>query len=335
MDVANRTRGKLLELPMLGRDGGASSVVIVKYTFRRTGAGPLALDRETPADVHLADVPWDEAEPLGSARRPGQAYDEKPGTELLLVGHAFTRTGATFVDVRLRAGPIDKTVRAHGLRAWQRGTFGGLAPGPALPLREPVPLRWELAWGGTDASDPKRAVSEPTNPLGRGVAIDPGALVDRPAAQLEDPAFPVGSRGQRAACFGPTARHWQPRVAFAGTYDAAWEETRMPLLPADFDPRFQISAPADQWSVRRLTSDVEIAITGTARVASWSLRLPRIGVSVTKRAGSTTSTHEAALDTFLIDADEESVELTFRAAVDMPKKRDAIDELRITDRWGG
>ena len=108
----------------------------------------------------------------------------------------------------------------------------------------------------------------------------------------------------------------------------------MPLLPTDFDPRFQISAPADQWSLRRLQSDLEIAITGTARIAAWSLRLPRIAVSVTKRAGTATSTQEAALDTILIDSDNESVELTFRGAVAMPQKRDAIDELRITDRWG-
>lgn len=334
MELVNRTRARVLELPMKDRDGRDLAVALVKYTFRRDRTGAMILDRETPSPLHLIDVPWDESAPLGSARRPSQAFDEKPGTEVLLVGHAGVRASASFSDVRLRVGPIDKIVRAHGLRVWQRGTFGGVSPGPALPLREPVPLRWELAWGGTDESDPARAVSEPQNPLGRGVARDPASLLDRAAAQLEIPDSPAGSRGHIPAGFGPTARHWRPRVGYAGTYDQAWQETRMPLLPVDFDPRFHVSAPPDQWSPRRLGSDVEIDVAGTSLVPGWTFRLPRIAVTATTRATDGTETREAALDTILIDADELIVELTFRAALPMPAKRDAVEELRLVERWG-
>ena len=51
---------------------------------------------------------------------------------------------------------------------------------------------------------------------------------------------------QRPAGFGPIARHWSPRVKFAGTYDAKWKQERLPLSPADFDDRFYLCVPEDQ-----------------------------------------------------------------------------------------
>ena len=55
---------------------------------------------------------------------------------------------------------------------------------------------------------------------------EPSALIKRP----EDQPAPQG--------FGYVGRHWTPRAALAGTYDAAWESERSPFLPDDFDERF-------------------------------------------------------------------------------------------------
>ena len=60
------------------------------------------------------------------------------------------------------------------------------------------------------------------------------SLIDSPRRQAE----PAG--------FGAIAGHWEPRIGFGGTYDKQWEETRLPLLPEDFDDRFYYSAPQDQ-----------------------------------------------------------------------------------------
>src|SRR5690606_23837603 len=136
---------------------------------------------EEETEIDLVDTYAGDDPASSSIRRPSQLFDRKPGTDVVLLGHAHPRPGtnATHVDVSLRVGPIRKTVRAHGLRVWQWSTFGGLAPGPARPIREPIPLIYELAWGGQDLSDPMKPLGEPRNYAGRGVTRDPKSLVDR------------------------------------------------------------------------------------------------------------------------------------------------------------
>src|SRR5690606_32210389 len=84
---------------------------------------------------------------------------------------------------------------------------------------------------------------EPRNPVGRGFAKHT-SLHEQPAHCIE---YPQGlpSRLPPAGC-GPIGRSWMPRRSHAGTYDAAWLKERMPLLPRDYDPRFQLCAPRDQ-----------------------------------------------------------------------------------------
>jgi hypothetical protein len=65
---------------------------------------------------------------------------------------------------------------------------------------------------------------------------------------IEDPVHMISSARDHPAPvgFGPVARHWQPRARYAGTYDAAWQRQRRPLLPNDFDARYQRAAPVEQ-----------------------------------------------------------------------------------------
>lgn len=45
---------------------------------------------------------------------------------------------------------------------------------------------------------------------------------------------------------GPVGRWWQPRIALAGTHDAAWKETQWPKSPLDHNYRYWNCAPEDQ-----------------------------------------------------------------------------------------
>ncbi len=329
MNVANRTPAKHLAVPIKDRDGRDQIVVIVKYTYHADAYGVVERDDEgrEPCPV---DVPNGEDPATSSIKRPSDMFDHKPGTDVLLIGEAHPRGNATQVDVSLRMGPIAKIVRAHGFRVWQKGVFGGLRPGPAMPIRAPVPLIYELAWGGLDLSAPDKPVGEPRNYVGRGVARNIAALVDKPAALLELPASPVGERGNVPASFGALHRHWQPRVSFGGTYDAAWEEARMPLLPRDFDPRFNVCAPPDQWSEVPLSGDEPIEVLGATPEGIWRFRLPRETPRFSSLQGGSRREHRTHLDTVLIDAIEMRVELTFRAAIPVPSKLELLDEVRIT-----
>lgn len=331
MNVANRTPGKTLAFPMKDKTGRAQVVVVVKYTYR---AGPKgAFDVvEDGADPYPIDVPNGDDPATSSVKIPSDLFDYKPGTDVVVVADAHPRAGATFADVGLKVGRIDKTVRAHGLRVWQRGVLGGLTPGPALPMRGPLPIEYELAWGGQDLSIPEKPLGEPRNYVGRGVTHQPARLVGQPAALLELANKPLGERNNVPASFGPIHRHWAPRVSFAGTYDKVWTETRMPLLPLDFDARFNVCVPPDQWSEVPLLGDEPIELTGATEDQYWRIDLPRESLAFTSRSGGVRSEHRTHLDTVVIDARRRVIERTWRATIPVPGKLEKLDEIRVEAR---
>ena len=135
MNVANRTAGKHLAFPAKDVEGRGRVVVIVKYTFRIGAHGKVERD-DDGAEPHPIDVPNGEDPGTSSIKIPSDLFDYKPGTDVVVVADAHPRPGGgTYTDVSLKVGPIAKTIRAHGLRVWQRGILGGLVPGPAMPLR--------------------------------------------------------------------------------------------------------------------------------------------------------------------------------------------------------
>lgn len=333
MNVRNATRGRHLAVPMKDVEGRAVLATVVTFTYRLPAHGAPVLEEDDPAEPAAADEPWGDDVATSSIRRPSDLCAFKPGTEVILVGHAHAaRAGATETEVRLRFGPIEKAIVAHGLRAWKLGAFGGVAPGPAMPIREPIPLRWELAYGGADRSDPAKPLVEPRNDLGRGVARDARKLVGAPAAQLEDPSKPLGRGALVPACFGAIHRHWEPRRRYAGTYDEAWEQARMPLLPRDFDPRFHVAAPEDQWSEAPLRSDEPLELDGAAPEGPIRAQLPRLAIGFSSRVEGRVTEHRTHLDRVLVDADRRRVELTFRASVPLPDKLERLDDVRIVEK---
>jgi hypothetical protein len=328
-EIVNHTLGKHYPFVVRDKTGRDHYVVPVKFTahFAREGAYELLDDGPFPYIVDECN--GDEGK--GSIRKPSDLYEFKPGTDVLLVGHAhapFLRQ-ITSVDVTLRVGPIRKTVRAFGVRAWRRATFGGLSPGSPRPIQEPVPLVYELAWGGMDLSDPSRPIGEPRNYLGRGVVRDPAAHVDHPAVQLEDTS---GSRAP--ACFGAIHRHWQPRMQYAGTFDDAWLENKSPLLPDDFDPRYHVSVPHDQWSTTPLHVDEPIEIENATEDGIFRAQMPRITPRFFATVEGNRKEYATHLDTLLVDTDKRTVEATFRVSIPIPRKLQLIEEIEIEEGGG-
>ncbi len=319
---------------MKDKAGREHCAAILKYTFLVGPSGVVDPGGEESAEVDLADTYNGEDGGASSIRRPSQLFEFKPGTDVILIGHAHAppRANVTHVDVSLRFGPVQKTVRAHGLRAWQAGSFGGLAPSAARPIREPVPLIYELAWGGLDLSDPERFVGEARNTVGRGVARDPSRLIGEPAAQIEYPSSPIGGGENVPAGVGAIHRHWQPRAGYAGTYDQAWMDTKMPLLPNDFDPRFHVSVPHDQWSPTPPRGDEPCEVRGATVEGVWRFQLPRVAPGFSAFIKGERSEYRTHLDTVLLDADQGRVELTFRAAIPMPRKSEMLEDVMLFEK---
>jgi len=228
------------------KNGAETWVVAVKATFTIYPDGSTTL-AEQQAAVCMA--PQYRGDPLKSSL----LYDSdlvhtKPGTDILLHGHAYAPSGkpVLWVQVEMQVGNLVKRLQVFGNRYWEKGLFGLKMTSPE-PFTK-LPIIYELAFGGVDEFASTQRVLEERNPVGLGFAIKAEHLIEQRVANIEDPTHLITSWKQRPQPmgFGPLARHWLPRRQFAGTYDVQWEKTRQPLLPEDFDERFYLCAPPDQ-----------------------------------------------------------------------------------------
>lgn len=318
-------------VPQIGMDGRSLAVVIIKRAFQvtpRNQVAPLASATVRYADELVSD------EPPSSIRFPSDVCIRKPSTDVVMVGSAVPSGGGTAkeLDVFLRVGPVSRTLRVTGPRVWYRG-------GSALALTAPqpfesVPLTWEHAYGGFDDSDPSRPpLEEPRNPVGRGVARDPATLVHKPGPQIEDPRDPV-SFGKRTVPVGvaPVGRHWEPRRSYTGTMDEAWMEERMPLLPTDFDDRFNQVAPPELITPSYLTGGELVQVGNVSADGPMQFTLPRLHFFVGARTADGLEEHRAPLDTVLIQGTARAFEMTWRAAIPLPRPADRLRYIQVHDK---
>ncbi|HEY4118712.1 MAG TPA: DUF2169 domain-containing protein [Byssovorax sp.] len=169
--------------------------------------------------------------------------------ELLVTGRAYAHGGPQpAVQVRVRLGPIDKSLTVVGDRHWERN-----GSSPPVPFVE-MPVSWRTAFGGEKV---------PENPVGKGAA--PITLDDRevhPLPNVEDPSALVKTPRDRPtpAGFAPTDITWPQRFSKMGTYDSAWFKEVFPGLARDLDWTVFQSAPRDQWLPGWFSGDEEFSI---------------------------------------------------------------------------
>ncbi len=235
----------------------------------------------------------------------------------------------TSMTVRLRVGSVDKRLRVLGDRRWRRGAVGiGLGPPEAFSR---MPVVYERTYGGANESDADRGQRrwEPRNPVGTGFATAKEHLTNQLAPNIEaiDDAY-SGWQDGTPACFGPVARHWAPRLAFAGTYDAQWERSRKPLVPADFDDRFYQCAPEDQQVEGLLKGGEQVDLEGMTSEGVWSFRLPRITLALTTRFyDGTLSQHRASLHTVVLLPNEGGFYMVWHSGLPCHHK---VNKLQVT-----
>jgi hypothetical protein len=123
--------------------------------------------------------------------------------------------------------------------------------------------------------------------------------------------------------FGPVPRDAPARRRYAGTYDAEWVAERMPLVPADFDYRFNQAAP-DTQVTPFLRGDEILRIRGFEQ-GEVVTRLPGRLVLVAANASGRYLTLPAALDTVVLHPMPPRLELVWRLSI--ATKR-SIEEVR-------
>ena len=313
--------GTILLLP--DPDGIDSIYAIVKGTFSIGDAG-----REidiADAQVPITYKPEYFGEPdRSSIKVPSDLSLMKPGTDVLLMGHAHAPDGraVTQMDVSVSVGPVRKTVRVFGDRVWRTGAGAAISRPAAF---DTMPLIWERAFGGVAPVENAGEVwAEARNPVGVGFheGRENGPADESWLPNLEDPANLISSWRHQPppACFAPLAPHWEPRRAYAGTYDETWQQERAPYLPDDFDPLFFQLAPVELISADHLTGGELVDVSGASRDGALRFRLPIVDLAISYQIGRTTETRTPVLDTILIEPDEARLQLVWRAVLPCDKR---------------
>ncbi len=316
---------------MEDRFGRAVLVGVAKMTFAVSPVGEVLTTAE-PSPIRLNTEYYPENSRFPSIHYPSDAAPEKPGTDVLFVGSAYPAAGKepTQQDVSLRVGSLFKSIRVFGQRAFSASVLGRLAPGPAEPLN-PTPLRYELAFGGFDDTDPAALELVEHNPAGRGLVATRRKQLGVPAHRLEPLASANTDGNGEPAGFGAIDVGWQPRRQRAGTHDHEWQRKRAPIAPEDFDPRFYCSAHPDLWSEQPLRGDEPVEVLGATPAGVWRFKLPLYAPRFISTRDGDQYEHPTHLDTFLIDGDRGVVELTWRAAVLLPNKAQRLERITVCE----
>lgn len=299
--------------------------IAVKATFRLGASLTIA---EEQAPLHPADVYWGEPG-RSSVRYPGDRHLLKPSTDVLLVGQAHAPRGKPTREllVEVEVAGLHKVVRVVGDRAWAGGGTRATAPVPFLAM----PLVYERAFGGCSAPDEDPG-EEPRNPVGRGFRGASDRDIDgTPLPNLEDPRSSVLDVGDRAApaCFAPIAPAWSPRRAYAGTYDEAWRSRRAPYLPADFDPRFFHTAPAELVAPGHLQGGEPVRVVNAAPDGPLHTTLPTCALAIEVQIAGVRTPLRPNLETVLIEPDDWRLCMVWRAALACDKQALLIERVAI------
>jgi hypothetical protein len=311
-------------LPLIDRTGAECRVAITKASYEATGPSGLALqDEQRP--IRYGDEMWDKPE-VPDIKWPGDLCAFKPGTDFVVVGEACAPHGAPAksIDVDIRIQGKKKTLRAYGPRFWRK-SLGTVVLSEPEPTKT-VPLRWANAYGGLDLSDPEKPLEEPLNPVGNGVARNPGQLVNMPAFQVEDPA----AGPSRPAGCSAIGRSFEPRRTYAGTCDADWLRTRYPGRPADYRDEHENCAPPDQVFSKPLAGGESVYLANLHPEGPLSFQIPRLRLEVEAVIDGRSQVARPHLDTVLFDAAAKTVELVWRASFRCPPKmRNHFEVVRV------
>jgi hypothetical protein len=245
----------------------------------------------------------------------------KLATDVVLLGHAYSeKNNRSESQVGIRVGPVQKLARVFGdRRLVKRPT--GLALTRPEPF-EKLPLLYERSFGGWDRrhQDERRHRSEARNPVGRAfrdtaLAADDELLLPN----FEDPRQPFRAYGDVPAPVGFGFIHpaWQPRAGYAGTYDEAWDKSRKPLLPTDFDRRFFNAASPGLIAQGYLQGNEPVTVIGASPEGRVDFEMPGLAPPrcLVDVRGGKPEMLQTALDTVIVDMDARTLTLMWRACM--------------------
>jgi hypothetical protein len=332
MDIVNTTPFLADKFVAQDPEGRESLVIIVKCTYTLNEDMTLS-PAENQAPLQMADDYFG-APGESSIRYESDLVPLKLATDIVMVGHAHPPGGyAKQIDVMLSVGPYRKTCRVFSDREWKKALGMAIASDPA-PF-DKIPLVYERAFGGKDQSAPEddKHEAESRNPIGCGFTAKKSRLRPEEVTlpNIEDPNELIERMRDRPppAGFGFIGRQWQPRVAFAGTYDQAWMDTRSPLLPEDFDERYYNGAHPDLVTKEHLKGGEAVEIVNASPQGTLKFTLPTFKPRIALVSALLEREFlEPRFDTLILEPDEKRVVLVWRASKNI---RDGMNPVKIIE----
>jgi hypothetical protein len=311
------------------KDGVHEWIVAVKGAFTIKPDGALMLADEQPEPLLVPEYNGEDG--MSSLRYDADLVGPKPATDVLLNGTAYAPKGHPAAEflASLRLGPIHKEIRIVGQRTWTPGMLGA-SPSAVAPVTQ-VPIVYERAYGGSDLSDPdpKKRRLDARNPVGCGLVARVGQALpnlEYPSGRLER----VGPAG-----FGAIASYWSPRRELQGTYDEAWQKSRCPLWPTDWDPRSLLCSPADQRPKGYLEGGEPVELNNLTPYGRLRFALPRLRFTFrtlfSTGLGRRALDHDGRLATVIIEPDHPRVILVWLSTLAVRTDVDYLDETIVTE----
>lgn len=326
MNIDNLTPFAADCLPFMDVANEDTVLVVVAGRFALPGHADGLRDGELAVHPEQRPVPLHDVyvgEPgRSSLYWEGQASCARPGTDIYLQGHAQAPRGepVTELDVALRVGATERRARVFGDRVWRRGLWGLRISAPAPFVR--MPLCYERSLGGwlpralgRDASAVER------NPVGRGLYPSVSEAEGQPLPNLEDPQALIRSPEDHPLPqgFGPVARGWMPRRAFAGRFDPRWQAEHAPLWPSDTDPRFFSAASPGLLFTPHLEGGEEVRLIGLHPEGPLHFRLPKYALAAKLRFTGHAERQLLRLEAIMFEPDEQSLTMIWRANLPLRK----------------
>ncbi len=288
----------------------------LKATFELGGEVLRVAGQQRP--LILADEYWGEPG-ASSIRYASEGHLLKPGTDVVVVGHAYAPGGRATAScqVSVTVGPLSRKIAVFGERRWLGGPVG-----PRISKPEPfdcMPLTYERAYGGSHEIGAGRpTLAEPRNPVGRGFRGERGEaqMLGRELPNLEDPRAIIQTLGDAPMPVGTgfVAPSWAPRSGFAGTYDQRWREERAPYLPLDFRPEFFRMASPGLGAQGYLSGGEAVELVNIAATGTLRFRMPRCEFEVGLTIAGQPHPVKMRMETVLIEPDAGSLSMVWRGA---------------------
>jgi len=332
------------ELALLADENGRDVLlVLVKNTFDIADDGSLSFSEEQLPICMEGE--YFEEPGQSSLKIAPEANFDKLATDVVLVGHAHAPPSENDqpivqFDVGLQVGNLRQHIRVFGDRVWEKRTTANKietwhmsAPQPI----EKIPLIYENAFGGQDLSPEDEAfyAHEARNLLGKGVISKHSQMEKVALPNLEDPKQLIKTTEDKPmpVSMGFVSPEWQPRLGFSGTYDKAWEKTRLPMLPLDFKRDFFNAAHPNLTAKGFLDGSEVVHIINACEQGKLSFQLPECEPSI-----AITFQYEeqkklnVKLDTVMIDTDDMKLTMLWRATEDVINRIYDMEEIVVDEK---